>query len=206
MNNALNANSRPVLHIEAHGSIEGLAWTAAASNLVRWDELVPPLQRLNVATRCNLLVVISACFGIAGINVMAMGPRAPVLGVVGPCSTATPHQLREGYKEFYRRLIAGKLLLHEFADAASAEVGAVDFAVQPFTILAWETLAEQIVLKTRPWRKGPAGVTDATHRHARRIVGLMERLWSEMFMMDLYPENAERFGFDVRTAVLELTT
>src|SRR4029079_6640356 len=51
----------PVIHIESHGSADGLV--LASGELVSWDELVNLLRPINVASRLNLFVSISACYG-----------------------------------------------------------------------------------------------------------------------------------------------
>jgi hypothetical protein len=48
----------PVLHLEAHGGDMGLAPSNCVdAEFLTWEELTYPLQQLNLATRCNLLVV-----------------------------------------------------------------------------------------------------------------------------------------------------
>lgn len=49
----------PILHIEAHGSAEGLA--LADGSHLSWTELSFTLRCCNIATRNNLLVVLAAC-------------------------------------------------------------------------------------------------------------------------------------------------
>ena len=75
----------PVLHIEAHGcktNLEGPNRRGGKDILGR-ENLTPPLQDLNLATRCNLLVFFAACTGFAGIQALTKGPRAPAVCMVG---------------------------------------------------------------------------------------------------------------------------
>ena len=55
----------PILHLEAHGGPEGLEGPdgSGESELLAWAELTAPLQLLNEATACNLLVFVAACLG-----------------------------------------------------------------------------------------------------------------------------------------------
>jgi hypothetical protein len=66
----------PVLHIEAHGGHDGLEGpdNAGGRERLSWHELTEPLQRLNVITRCNLVIVVAACVGFAGIGALVRGP------------------------------------------------------------------------------------------------------------------------------------
>ena len=202
---ALNSVRFPILHLEAHGDADGLYWTEFSGPSVRWEELTGHLQVLNEAIKCNLMIAVSACIGIAGMKAISMGPRAPAIAIIGPCSNAMPSELLAGFKKFYRRLIRGDGMLHEYAASASNEVGDVSFAVQPLTVLAWETFMSKLVVETRPWRKTSGGVLP-NRRHARRLTKIFEEMWAEMFMFDLFPENAGRFQLDIRRAVTELTT
>ena len=60
----------PVLHLEAHGDEVGLGGPdeGGRSELLTWEELTAPLQELNLATRCNLVIFVAACTGFAGIK------------------------------------------------------------------------------------------------------------------------------------------
>ena len=50
----------PLIHLEAHGSEDGLS---DKKNALIWNELVKPLQKLNCLTRYNLTVMFAACKG-----------------------------------------------------------------------------------------------------------------------------------------------
>jgi hypothetical protein len=52
----------PLLHFECHGNPDGLE-LRAANEFIPWDELSPRLTELNIATRLNLFVGLSACYG-----------------------------------------------------------------------------------------------------------------------------------------------
>jgi len=56
-------NLRPLLHIEAHGSLnQGLHF--ADGSVVTWSEFCEALAPLNRAVDLRLAVIVAACFGI----------------------------------------------------------------------------------------------------------------------------------------------
>lgn len=187
-----------VPHLEAHGGEFGLEGPAASGGLetLSWDMLTEPLQRLNLATRCNLLLVVAACTGFAGIKALTRGPRAPAVAFMGPDRELLPSQILEGMKEFYRRLQDKDARLHAMAESASHQAGSVIFEPEPFVDMVYDVVVDTTIAELRR--------TDRTI--PQELIGqLNQRIWDEMFMIDLYPENHERFGLDVRALVAQIS-
>jgi hypothetical protein len=93
----------PLLHIECHGSDDGLE---IAGESVSWAELKPLLIGLNVVSRLNLLVCLAACSGASLVKVLLPIDRAPVWGVIGPHSPgADPGDLLRDFGSFYTELL-----------------------------------------------------------------------------------------------------
>jgi hypothetical protein len=210
----------PILHLEAHGADWGIASNGeTAGEVIEWHELTQPLQSLNVATKCKLLVFVAACEGFAGIQALAAGPRAPALALVGPDRPLTPSALLEGSKEFYRQRLGVDANLHDLAASASREVGPATFEVEPFAEMWYEVMVTNLIKSTRPdvrrqqleklrlplrqfaqltnhetnrrWTKAPASPTGDQ----------LQEIWDTMFMFDLDPSNRSRFALDVRALV-----
>lgn len=220
---ALRTGMVPFLHLEAHGNgkdHEGLVGPSLTGTLelLSWDELIEPLQRLNVVTRCNLVVFFAACTGIAGLKALTRGPRAPALAVVGSDSPLLPSELLAGAKEFYRRVMDRDPNLQDVVDSASQEVGSVDFEYEPFTGMWYDVMVERLIISMRPEvrnaqqvrlrqrLKAETPLSDEEIENRLRAMPLgfpeeSQKMWDEMFMIDLYPENQDRFGLDVRTLV-----
>lgn len=117
----------PVLHIESHGGTDGLTSSSASdAEWLTWEELTVPLQRLNLATQCNLILVVAACVGYAAVQAFNRGPRAPAIALVGPDANVTASNLLEGAKELYRRWPDTRGLT-EIVESASREMGEVHF-------------------------------------------------------------------------------
>jgi hypothetical protein len=141
----------PVLHLEAHGDENGLGGPDGngGMQLLSWDELTEPLQRLNLETCCNLIVVVAACIGFAGIKALVRGPRAPAIALVGPDASIMDSNLLYGTKEIYRRWMDNDPRLDEIVISASRESGTVSFEWEPFVVLAYDALADRLIFSMR---------------------------------------------------------
>lgn len=192
--NAKSASFRPVLHIEAHGdtSTQGLIGPGAALgwDLLSWRELTSPLQRLNIATGCNLVMVVAACTGFAGIQALVEGPRAPAVALVGTDAELSAMELFQGTKELYRRWMDAHANLDDASLSASRELGSANFVVEPFCLMAYESLLDDLISKATDGRLPAA--SDLQH------------IWDEMFMMDIDPANHERFGLNWSSIVQQI--
>ncbi|WP_459574485.1 hypothetical protein [Cupriavidus sp. 8B] len=211
----------PVLHLEAHGGEEGLEGPGdgGGRELLSWDRLTGPLQQLNLATHCNLVLVVAACTGFAGIKALGQGPYAPAIAIVGPDSEVTPTNLLQGMKELYRRWIGWEPVLRDIVASASHEATTVGFEWESFTVLAFDAFTKHFILSMRPderrrrvdrLRKKLLAQGKLTPTEIEcRLRGLplfpsvqeMQRLWDKMFMIDSCPDNRERFGVDMSTVL-----
>ncbi len=72
----------PLVHLECHGSQDGLQF--ADGSQATWSEVKQTLTPLNVATRLNLIVVISACNGSTLAGTVEVSERARYGGSSGP--------------------------------------------------------------------------------------------------------------------------
>ncbi|PHR48634.1 hypothetical protein [Cycloclasticus sp.] len=205
----------PVLHIEAHGNLIGIAPSRdKQAELLRWEELTLPLQQLNIATKCNLVIVVAACLGFAAIQALTQSPRAPAIALVGTDATVNESDLLLGTKEFYRCIRGENSRLTEIAETSSREMCSTDFEVEPFAMLAYEALVEQVIKRIRPVERHALieKLRNRMHRETSFSMDVIERrlsqlpdippsadlqeTWDQMFMIDIYPTNEERFGLN----------
>lgn len=213
----------PVLHIEAHGGPDGIAPSKnIQEELLNWGELTIPLQQLNVATKCNLIVVVAACLGFAAIQALTQGPRAPAVALVGPDATVVESDLLLGAKEFYRRFKDEKPKLTYIAESASREMRATDFEIEPFATFAYESFIEQLVMERRPTERQARleRLRQRMHQETcfsaeeieKRLAELpempaseqLQQIWDYMFMLDIEPKNEERFGLNWNELVSQI--
>lgn len=187
----------PILHLEAHGDEDGLVGPNGAGGVERlqWNELTEPLQRLNLATRCNLLVFVVACIGFAGIKVFNKGPRAPAVALVGPSSSVEEARLIWATKEFYRRYMDPNPSLTDITESASREAGTTILEPEPFAMLAFESMIELLIHDLRP------GEWAQRVEENRKRISVLQLMWDRLFMIDLWPENRQKFGVNMDAVV-----
>jgi hypothetical protein len=202
--------SAPIIHIEVHGGPDGIQ--LGNDDRISWNELKVPLQRINVISQMNTLVVLSACKGIFLINTIQPHERSPAFAVIGPENEPDANDLLDDIGAFYRVFLASN--------------GDFDFEQ------AWQKLGESARVS---WKRYTANeVFRFVYRQfesmwttpeavEKRKDGIMSQLaavhgdvemeelerkateWSTnpephfdivkhpFYMIDLFPENAERF-------------
>jgi len=111
--------------------------------------------------------------------------------------------------------------LQDIAVSTSQAAGTVTFEPEPFAILFYEALVEWLIVSLRPsdclrrTQEIRQRLLAETSLSASEIEGRLasiaparsavklQQVWDEMFMIDLYPKNRERFGLDMK-AIVEL--
>lgn len=94
----------PVLHVECHGSMDcGLEFENGSE--LQWEELSAYLRVLNIATKFNLLIVISACYGSYLLTKVGAISTAPFRFLVAPSEVLDPAEILRGFRSFYTSLI-----------------------------------------------------------------------------------------------------
>ncbi len=95
----------PLLHIETHGSKEGL--TLKSSEFVRYEELLPAFRTINVLAQNNLFVVVAACEGgyLAFVLRESLTSPCPFWGICGPSVEISAGDVLKAYSAFYEQLL-----------------------------------------------------------------------------------------------------
>lgn len=109
--------------------------------------------------------------------------------------------------------------LTEIAESASREMDEVHFEPESFAPLCFEAIVADLVQRTRPserqrliekLRKRALAETELTSEQIEsRLAKLpllplweeVQQVWDQMFMMDIWPENKERFSIDVKDII-----
>lgn len=92
----------PLLHIEAHGSSQGIQ--VRSGECLSWSEFKGELTTINEISRLNLLVILVACEGAHLLSIIQPTDRAPVLALIGPNRIVTEDEIERASLAFYRTL------------------------------------------------------------------------------------------------------
>jgi hypothetical protein len=219
---AKTANHLPFIHLEAHGFDEG--FQLEDGTLVRWASIRPLLVEINTACRMNLVFVAVSCEGWLLTGSLMPSDRSPVCVVIGPPSTMTAQDLLDAAKRFYSTLFAalsvgdaedGGNRLDDAYRAMNEGRDYSDWAVKPgyAEILFCRVFREYMALRTEAVRKDKENEMVATiakrdgldlrqtailreriRADLADFRGQFDRLRETFLMLDLFPENAGRFG------------
>lgn len=102
------AGSRPVLHLDMHGSkAKGLK---VGSDFIGWEALGQSLRELNIATKNNLVVVGGACHALFAIRSVDIHSATPFFALLAPEEEVQSGFLEDRIVPFYEELFkAGSL-------------------------------------------------------------------------------------------------
>lgn len=89
----------PVIHLEMHGSKEGLQVTNY--EIITWQELQPILIELNVLCKNNLFLTMATCYGGYIYNAISPKLQSPFWGFVGPFETVDEDEILADFTNFY---------------------------------------------------------------------------------------------------------
>jgi len=199
----------PVLHIEVHGNRDGIV--LASGDFISWQELKIPLIELNIATRNNLLVVLSACYGAYLTKTIIPTDRAPCWGLVGPHEEMSAGALLSSFQEFYSELFAtgnGDQALKRLNDAVRSENLSYLFSqCESFFKMVYKAYFRDYfspkALKLRAGElykraKEMGGTPKLSPGEIKRKLlqekePSFEKHCEQFFMYDLYRENRKRF-------------
>ena len=206
-------NHIPILHIEAHGSDDGIG--LADGTEVTWRDLVPILGDINQACKMNLTVIAISCMGWNLTHSLMPADRAPLFMLVGPPAAMTGEDLLAATKRFYEA-IAQHVDMNKGLEAmndgqeydtwrlkpATAEIlycrvfrhyldelGGIDQSEQRVDAVVAN------VLESRPLH--PQKIDDLRASVRRDLSD--HRLWYDhwrhtFLMLDLFPDSEGRFG------------
>ena len=114
----------PILHLSMHGSREGL--TLSDGSRIKWDHLKSLLVPINSQLNGKLLLCMSSCQGISGID-MALGEpenRRPFSVIVGSPNEMKLSDLALGFLTFYNHLLTKDAEIDEALEAMQKAAGA----------------------------------------------------------------------------------
>jgi hypothetical protein len=204
---AQRAGLRPVLHVDAHGE-EDFGLHFADGSQMSWQEWCSMLRDLNRATRFNLLVVVSACYGVNLVQGVRLSHAAPCVAWIGPHDETDPGEILGRFRAFYTVLIETM----NMRDAMGVMRGHSSHGAQ-FDIFTCEWWFENLMSQFLAENLSPTGLKQSVMRqygalkarglvpnltvlkreHKRNLPEVVMKYFDEYFMLDSLRENEERF-------------
>jgi hypothetical protein len=207
----------PILHIETHGDDNGIGTGAG----IDWPELTEELIPLNRLTGLNLVLVMAACKGFYGVQMLQPDRRAAAFrGLIGPNRTVTEDEVEDACLAFYRTIFDA----HDGNAAHKAMNDAVDANAEAFWLISAEDAfkivnrshfeehctpdalgrrRDRLMSRLARRYRGQHGFDpsqqlaqqwfDEATAHLLDQRGLFERLRREYFFINQFPENDARF-------------
>lgn len=203
------SDMRPIIHLEMHGYQDGLRLYSGEE--VQWHEVCDYLVRINIGCRNNLLITVAACEGAHLFKLInqTITARAPFWGLIGPERKVTDKEVALAFHEFYSEL------LHSFDGTKARKRMGDDFKLitcellfrtiwnkyldTQFTANIRQERVERVITKIRKTPEGRSRSLGDMRRFVKNGLKkenfpfFFEKYKSRFFMIDLYPENAERF-------------
>jgi hypothetical protein len=203
---------RPIVHFETHGFDRGLE--LADGDLVAWTSLIPELIAINEASRMNLLVVAMLCRGWTLMYSLTSSDRAALLMLIAPPDSMTHAAILSATKRFYEAVVArldltdGLQEMNEHApyDEWPIKPGLSEILFCRMFRSHLEGLTPEIVSDEENRRVADtarkrdldltrtAVLRQAVRRDLLDHRARYNRLRRRFLMLDLYPENEEKFG------------
>jgi hypothetical protein len=208
----------PILHLECHGTRDGLGLVLCDGSFVAWNELKQPLQQINSASRFNLMLVLGSCNGAYLSQIARMDEMAPFCALLGPNREIFDVGLLQGLRAFYLDLFVQR----DATEAFNALRRAVPDFPYFFTTaqglfqlgfgayLAEETTDERLaerarnILDTLP---AECGITTIDVSLIAQTLKTMERrafetLQRTFFALEEFPENTSRLALSYDSIAL----
>lgn len=110
----INENVLPYIHFESHGNKNGLV--LSSNEQVDFDLLMSMLLKINLASKNNLFISISACWGGHIQFQIDIRKPIPIRGFIGPMDTVFEKDLLTNFTRFFDVL----LLTDDFEKAINA--------------------------------------------------------------------------------------
>lgn len=202
----------PILHIDAHGSSDNEGIILSSGEFCGWSDLKPYFIKINIATKLNLLIVFSLCYGAYFSKHLVPPDRAPCWGLVGPTKAVTSEKLLRNFSAFYREIIEtgnGNDAVRQLNECVSIDdidyyfTTSLSFFRSVYIKYIKERCSkeayDQRARKLRKrLKKSNAKKLPGTGNLRRQLKSsqryYFERFREHFFMIDLFPENAERFN------------
>jgi len=97
----------PIIHLESHGDKENGIEIGMSKEMVSWQVLVEPIRNINVLSKNNLCMVITACFGFYAIRPTSIDEPTPFFMLISPDKAVIIGHIADKIIPFYREIMSG---------------------------------------------------------------------------------------------------
>ena len=214
-----NKYSIPILHFEVHGSVYGI--TLSSGEMVEWEEMKNYLTKINVATGNNLYITSAVCFGGYLLSILNLMERSPFFGMLGAFKEISYEEHFEPFHRFYTELLslgdftnalknfknaipetygkyqsifADEIFIKSYAKHVSDNQNKI-FLEKRAKDAIKDFIKESPIVGNRAFRRKREKELKKEFLHARVIKSQDFYIMNvnKFFMIDLYPENKDRF-------------
>ncbi|VVS95375.1 hypothetical protein [Desulfoluna spongiiphila] len=219
--NEANSGLYPIIHFECHGSENGLQLTSG--EIVEWDHLRKFLIQINIASHLNTVIVVAACNGIHLINVSMKMDRAPFWAVIGPTEEISQNLIDRDFKAFYTTFFEtlsgdeavkalnanspnGKRLYH-FRSAPALFIRAFKqfYKTQCIGKGKKKRIENLLTMSLTIPKIQQNGITWARNQIKTSLKDEdYSNIRDRYFMIDLYPENSDRFDINFNNIIEQI--
>lgn len=203
----------PILHIECHGLEDTTGICLANGECLSWVELKSYLTAINIATQCNLLVVLAACYGGNMVQIIQPIERAPCLAMLSPTKEIYPDEILKPLTAFYTELFyslnlnaaLNKLRTHPISNGNYYFQTAPDFFQSVYVgyikgsadqkALKIKHRANKIYMELKKSAISPPGGIGAIKKMLKQTQhDFFKSFYEKFFMIDIYQKNKSRFS------------
>lgn len=202
-------NVWPLIHIAAHGNDEGTGIKLLEDEIL-WPELTKELSEMNTRAMNTTILLMALCKGARLVTEFNNAIRAPYFTMIGPKHEINWNKLDRCLFEFYKVLLRTynlELALEETAKYNGGFipfyylncVGAFQRLVSDFKKKIEGGQFKHELLDSYKRQEGKKADWDFKNKvgdkeFQKEIISQALDIWKKhWFMMDLYPENEERF-------------
>jgi hypothetical protein len=208
LSEAESNNCRPWIHFDGHGNQNEDGAHAANGEFISWMTFRDCITPINTQTNIGVVLTLSACFGGSFARSMRTTDRAPVLALIGPSTAALAGDLKLDFQSFHSKVFESKSILDAIA-ALTANAGDHLYyhtSVKWFFYEVWASYKlnqcnEKAIRARAVALRKKLKNTDARVPGVASVIRLLKReeeahfdkYRDNFFMVDLFPENFDRF-------------
>jgi hypothetical protein len=192
----------PIIHIEAHGLANNKSGIELrpSGDYLEWNEVEELFREINIKLKNSLVITLGVCYGSKFTLTLNPSKPAPFFEVITPINEVYGNEIIQGYSDFYQTLLFSNDIIksvisikknNKFKFYGSAYLyefylDEVKYLFNEKNFNRYKDRAEMIGLKNEARH-----VSFETYKdHLREIT---KTDISRFFMMDIYPENEQRF-------------